>query len=813
MIQHTLTADQTLERHNAQIGYEQDILEYGRNKYWADYDRAPDEGIPEQELIDSSVKELEEKYQEWIDNICQNSRSPQWLYPLLELGAKKMADITIRAVIRSWFSSSFWGYKWNDELHTPPLAQSVATQIAQDAADIIAFQRAKQADKDEWLKQSKFIKNWTLKRCRAFAKKMQKNIKLSVKQKHDFGHHMLRIAGDSNIIQLLPKTISKGRSIRKYVFVEFHESILEELHKRHDLLAEGVLVYRPMLAPPEPHTLSASGGYIHPRLRKPVVQKYKSNFFGEKPKHQRFSEPSKDVIDGLNTLMNTEWAIHEPVLEVMKTFFENDTGRANVPLLSFEKFMFNEEYPKDGSKEQQAVWCQKREEAWGNWYKQEQARGRMLVRLKLAEDMLKWEYFYHVWTLDFRGRAYTICELLSPQSSDLDKGIIRFANGVELTDEGRYWQKVNLANLFDQDKIPFDDRVKWVDNNWDMIEAIAEDPYEHKEWIDDSVKKNKSWQRLSAIYDITRKDNLTFVPCQIDGKCNGNQHWSAIMGDASIAKLTGVLPDDKPNDLYQFVADTCTAHCLEHKEANEYFAEFMEFWGEQIERKVTKRSTMCEPYGLTFYGIQRYLKTEGHLDWIPRERRGAAIVELSRAIKFALDQSLAEPNKGKEYLKTLVNKASELNKHVTWTTPSGFKVVHYYNKTATRRSLAKLFNNKELTFFVKTTDVDGRSAALAISPNYIHSLDAAHMFMCIKRLAQLGIVHLCMIHDSYGCHANYVGTMQQIIKEEFVKIHKDNQLETFKKELEQQLGVKLPDVPTRGVLDLLQVLASDYFFA
>ena len=87
------------------------------------------------------------------------------------------------------------------------------------------------------------------------------------------------------------------------------------------------------------------------------------------------------------------------------------------------------------------------------------------------------------------------------------------------------------------------------------------------------------------------------------------------------------------------------------------------------------------------------------------------------------------------------------------------------------------------------------------------------MFMCIKRLAQLGIVHLCMIHDSYGCHANYVGTMQQIIKEEFVKIHKDNQLETFKKELEQQLGVKLPDVPTRGVLDLLQVLASDYFFA
>ena len=140
-------------------------------------------------------------------------------------------------------------------------------------------------------------------------------------------------------------------------------------------------------------------------------------------------------------------------------------------------------------------------------------------------------------------------------------------------------------------------------------------------------------------------------------------------------------------------------------------------------------------------------------------------------------------------------------------------MVHYYNQTSTRRSLAKLFNNKELTFFVRTNNVDGRAATLAIAPNYIHSLDAAHMFMCIQRLAEIGIVHLCMIHDSYGCHANYVGSMQQIIKEEFVKIHTENQLEIFKKELEQQLGVILPDVPSRGELKLLRVLESDYFFA
>ena len=173
-----LTDQEQLDRRNAQLLFEQDMLEYGKGKYWKDYDRAPDEGVPEQELIDSSVKELREVFQEWIDKVCESTKSPQWLYPLLELGAQKMADITIRAVIRTWFSSNYWGYKWDSNKTIPPLAQSIATHIAQDSCDIMAFQRAKESNRDDWFKQSKFIKNWTIKRCKAFAKKMNKNVKL-----------------------------------------------------------------------------------------------------------------------------------------------------------------------------------------------------------------------------------------------------------------------------------------------------------------------------------------------------------------------------------------------------------------------------------------------------------------------------------------------------------------------------------------------------------------------------------------------------------------------------------------------------------
>ena len=239
----------------------------------------------------------------------------------------------------------------------------------------------------------------------------------------------------------------------------------------------------------------------------------------------------------------------------------------------------------------------------------------------------------------------------------------------------------------------------------------------------------------------------------------------------------------------------------------------MTHWDEGIDRKVTKRSTMCDPYGLTFYGIQKYLKIEGHLNWVDRAEESAAITELARGIKAGMDKCLAEPNKGKEYLKNIVTKANELNKHIEYTTPSGFKVCHYYNVVNTRRSVAKLFNNKELTFFITSEDVNNKAALQAIAPNFIHSLDAAHMFLTLDEMVSRGIYNLSMIHDSYGCHANYVSDMRNILREKFVLIHKDNQLERFRLDVQNQLGIMLPDVPETGDLDLEGVLESDYFFA
>jgi DNA-directed RNA polymerase len=139
--------------------------------------------------------------------------------------------------------------------------------------------------------------------------------------------------------------------------------------------------------------------------------------------------------------------------------------------------------------------------------------------------------------------------------------------------------------------------------------------------------------------------------------------------------------------------------------------------------------------------------------------------------------------------------------------------MHYYTKTQTRRSIAKLFNNKELNFFVRTDDPDPRSARQAIAPNYIHSLDAAHMFLTIDRMIGYDIEDFCMIHDSYGCHPNFVPVMRDLIREEFLRMHRYNCLEQFKYDVGRHLGVNLPEPPSQGSFDLETVINSEYFFA
>lgn len=809
MLWDKLNAVEKKERTDQQILWEEDLLTSGIERYWKDWGRAKDEGKPEQLLLESAVIHLTPYYQQWIDKVCEGPKNPEWLPPLLSIGAAKMADITIRAVIELFLTRSC--FTSIDYVHGVPLsapsAQSISKLISDNVINIVNYQRAKKTFKDDWLRQSKFIKNWTPKRCRAFTKKMGKIHKYTPKQKEDFGHNMLRIALSSDIIQ--GKVVWLGRN-RKSLLISFSPDVLKELGKRHEALETGSMVYRPMLCPPVPHEKNKDGGFLSPWIRKKMIKRYHP--IGCDPRDYN-SKPSDTVLDGLNAMMMTEWAVNKDVYKVMSTMFFNDYRIANLPAHTFKDFAFSRPFPDEGTKLEKAKWMSESTEAWGEWYKEEQARSRMLVRLSLARKMMEYDFFYMPYTLDFRGRAYTVCELLSCQGIDFDRALIHFAEPIPQTERGLRWLKIHAANLFDQDKLTYDERVKWVDDNMDMIKAIAEDPYRNREWVSDAKKKNPSFQRLAACFELCRTDGMTQLPIQKDGANNGVQHWAAIMRDKKLAKLTNVLPSSSPQDLYQYVADKTYDIIKQNNTDSDWYPRFLDYWIKELPRKVAKRSTMCDSYGLTFYGIQKYVKEEGHVDWVAKEERGGAIVELSRALQDGLRGVMEKPNLGKDYLREIARLINATNKPLIWETDSGFVVQHVYNQIIERISYAELFNKQQLVFSTLSPDLDGDAQFLAISPNFIHSWDAAHMFMTISLMLLEGIRAFSFVHDSYGTYGPYIDIMDRLLRETFVQIHQSNPLEKFKSYLEKKYEINLPEIPNRDEdFDITEVLRSEYFF-
>ena len=73
----------------------------------------------------------------------------------------------------------------------------------------------------------------------------------------------------------------------------------------------------------------------------------------------------------------------------------------------------------------------------------------------------------------------------------------------------------------------------------------------------------------------------------------------------------------------------------------------------------------------------------------------------------------------------------------------------------------------------------------ALPPNYVHSLDSSHMLMTAKRCADLGMT-FAAVHDSYWTHARDVATMNEVLREEFVRLHEQTTLAGLYEQLKER---------------------------
>lgn len=823
MDQNTLTG--------VEIAREEDMLLSGLRRYWGMsqgvYEDTAETSANQSSLLRTPEEQVIRRYGEYFlpafaemhKEIEEGMhRLAQWHAPALFLTPEHLCLITFKALLPTGH------YSWTNEKAqvkgTEMQLQQVASSIADQTWHLLHYLKAKEEFSEVWEYRSRLIKNWTAKKQRRFVKEVHGIGRLPRSAQMAFGVAMVQCITDA----VSQEDIEAGNYFartelrqvarnKRLTIVTVNPTILSHMEEDHELRQWLRPKWGPMVCSPLPWQKNEEekwvGGYILPgmdmRFVRPATPGYGK--FG-------LTEPSEDAVSAINKMQSTPFTVNQQVLKLMDLAFNNGIDIGDIPPMLKNEFAFQlyegEQKDEEGKCTPEfAKHLKAREQAHSEWAKQWADRMRMIMRLDMAKDLSKYPAYWLPATIDFRGRCYTSTEMLSPQGSDFDKGLCCFRDPKPYTESGRRWMKIQIANLFGEDKISFDERVAWFDKHEPQLRAIAEDPIANKWWSDEGDDKKK-WQLLASILDYFREDGMNQVAVQMDGSCNGIQHWSAIGRDEIGAKATNLLPSDAPCDLYSEVAASANKF-LQEEDDNDWH----KAWQKQgVSRKCAKRPCMTYPYGVTLRGCVDALKADGHCDWAGDGKALAAQYIGSLLMERAIPDVVSASYKFMAWAKEIAKQANEHGTYLEWVTPIGTRVLHnYYEEEITRLEVhTKRVNiaavSLENPILSRTEMISG------IAPNFIHSLDATHMLLTINEMWDQDCKYFSMIHDSYGCHACDVDMMQACIRATFVWMYTEY---NPAQELAESTALKCEAdpifPPASGTLDINKVLEAPYFFA
>lgn len=408
--------------------------------------------------------------------------------------------------------------------------------------------------------------------------------------------------------------------------------------------------------------------------------------------------------------------------------------------------------------------------------------------------------FYFPVTMDQRGRMYYRGGLLSPQGVDFCKAAMQFAEKKPLGIDGSKAMYIHLANVCGQDKLPIDERIQWVFNNWGMLINIKT----HRD-VRKQLKGADTFQALVACHELSRlqqwiadcgevADFMSGLVCHQDGTCNGLQHMAAITGDRKTAEAVNCTAsnwDESPSDVYGLVAKAAQSH------AEGSPKQMITDYG----RKMAKNPVMVTSYGATpstiVNNIGKFLTENG--------QNIANAQDIGDAYLEAINDTAGAVTQLTEAISSRVTFALEAGmKKFSWRTADGFLASTQYKDDEHMAVRVGLFYTRKRG--MGSAPIDTRKTAQAMAPNFIHSIDATHLRMVVNDCDH----ELVTVHDSIGSHASDFFTTGESIRKNFVRVHTEyDALQDLCNAIKQPL----PEFPRAGDYKVEEALKSAYLFS
>jgi DNA-directed RNA polymerase, mitochondrial len=816
------------EMMNKQLALEIEAQELGLAKYDMDRNKAyramdPTSLKPENYIMRTAIPKVAEKIKEFL----QPSRGAQRMQKvktfLRQLDPYDVAFITVRDMI-------------HQIARRPETLSSVAFNLGQAVLAHLDYQRFKKAEPNlvRFLNDKQKSKHLGHKHKVLTIARHRMNVEdteATPTEKLFLGQKLIELTISATGLFHLDKFYKTG-AVEWHYRVAPTKGLMDFLEESHTSLRAMSHFYMPTVVPPLEWTGMRDGGYysqVGP-FKIPLVKTWKK----DQIQIAEGSDLTK-LFKVVNTLQNTPWRVNKFIFETMTTLFESGLGGIPetikekilppTPWGSDDEFLFHKANNPDGVKE----WKREAAKAHDAWARDASKRVAFLSKLWMARKFSEFDRFYFVWIADWRGRLYPLSSpFMNPQSDDLGKSLIEFADGKRLGERGVWWLAIYGASEFGFDKAPLKDRYLWVKEHEGYILECAEDPAANLWWTEaDAPFKFLAFCKEWAGVCRLGVDFESHLPIGLDGSCNGPQHLSTMMLDEVGCKATNIESGEKPNDLYAQVAgevNTIIAHDLEAKEI-EGLAENVEPWVGKVGRSITKRNCMTMAYSATAYGFREQLleelrKLDGKQEgsFLGVKNNWGPCSYLAMTNRRAISKVLVKAVEAMDWLQSVASVVSkDADNFITWTTPIGLKVGHIYRKTKTKRVETYWGETKiHLALQEETSKVNPVGVRNGISPNLVHSLDASHLSATVLKCASVGMQHFSMVHDSFGCHATDIDTMNTLLREAFIEQYSVNQLESFRAQVVAQVrpavAEKIPACPKQGSFDLTKVRDSKYFF-
>lgn len=581
-----------------------------------------------------------------------------------------------------------------------------------------------------------------------------------------------------------------------------------------------------MVCPPDPWTNIQDGGYLSLRRKHaaPLVRFGR----GQRPERRRelreelTAEKCPEVFAAGNYLQAHAFRVHKPTVQAIRRVWEAGGGVLGVPTKEGPQkpvLALPEAWEKElGTPEELAVF-----KGW-----KIQMRHYYTARRKWGSKVLELSSFLYAADLhdraiwfpvhaDTRGRWY-YRGAPNPQGSDMARGSLHFNEKKPLGKAGVFWLKVHIANSLGFDKARFVDRARYTEQRWEALERALEAPEDSVDvWGTDAP-----WCAYSAVWELREayrsgspETYCSGVVVHMDATASGLQIFSAMLRDPVGARYVNLLDDAKcgpKQDLYaQVAANALAVVKLEQEHPDEEIARMARWWIQAgVPRALAKKPCMTFTYGATLRGTARHIEDTVHLTMpevaLPEGSEGYRYcLYMARKLFEGIEGTVPAAAEAMRWLKGITKQ--QAGKPLRWKSPSGFPVVHEYAAVQAKRVHIRSCGQVSVLVYNLKEGADPTKMRNAVSPNFVHALDAAHLTKTALRMQAAGL-SMVGIHDSFGTHAGDVPEMHEHIREAFVQMYEHkNVLGEF---LCAVGGVGEP--PPRGTLDIARVRDSEFFF-